>query len=84
MSVIWDYEMTGRIHAMQFLFISQQTLVGDRQFIRSMIPHHSGAIVMCWEANLNDPDLEQLFLEIIEARKQEIDQMEAILDRLEQ
>ena len=27
--------------------IREQGLVGDRQFLRSMIPHHSGAILMC-------------------------------------
>ena len=33
-----------------FTFIRQQTLISDRQFLRSMIPHHSGAILMCEEA----------------------------------
>jgi uncharacterized membrane protein len=65
-----------------FLFIRQQTLVGDAQFIRSMIPHHSGAILMCREAQLNDPELVQLCQEIIEAQREEIDQMNAILGRL--
>jgi len=66
-----------------FLFIRQQTLVGDTQFIRSMIPHHSGAILMCREAQLDDPELVQLCQEIIESQQQEIDQMNAIMERLE-
>lgn len=66
-----------------FLFIRQQTIVGDRQFLRSMIPHHSGAILMCEQSNLSDPEIQQLCQEIIEAQQQEIDQMNAILERLE-
>ncbi|QGJ79305.1 DUF305 domain-containing protein [Sinorhizobium meliloti] len=37
-----------------------QALVGDRQFIASMIPHHSGAILMCREASLTDQELMDL------------------------
>lgn len=66
-----------------FLFIRQQILVGDRQFLRSMIPHHSGAILMCAQADLSDPELEQLCQGIIENQEQEIDQMRSILERLE-
>ena len=31
-----------------------QTPVGNKQFLRSMIPHHSSAILMCEEASLDD------------------------------
>ncbi|MFO7073827.1 DUF305 domain-containing protein, partial [Pseudomonas aeruginosa] len=37
-----------------------QTGIGDRQFIASMVPHHSGAILMCREAQLSDPELVNL------------------------
>jgi uncharacterized protein (DUF305 family) len=30
-----------------FVLIRQQTAVTDRQFLRLMIPHHAGAILMC-------------------------------------
>jgi hypothetical protein len=33
-----------------FLLIREQTLISDRQFLRSMIPHHAGAILMCGKA----------------------------------
>ncbi len=66
-----------------FVFIRQQTLVGDKQFVRSMIPHHSGAILMCEQADLQDAELLRLCDEIIVAQQQEIDQMKVILDRLE-
>ena len=38
-----------------FAFIRQQTGVSDRQFLRSMIPHHASAILMCKQAPIRDP-----------------------------
>lgn len=65
-----------------FYAIRAQIGVGDAQFIRAMIPHHSGAILMCREATISDPELTQLCKGIIESQQREIDQMEAILERL--
>ena len=62
-----------------FLFIRQQTAISDRQFLRSMIPHHSGAILMCNEASLQDQRLLELCKTIMTGQQQEIDQMRAIL-----
>ena len=59
-----------------------QAFIDDSQFIDSMIPHHSGAILMCREADLEDSELVQLCGEIIEAQRREIEQMEAIGARL--
>ncbi len=59
-----------------------QALIDDRQFIASMIPHHSGAILMCREASLSDPELVTLCGEITQAQREEIDQMERIAARL--
>jgi uncharacterized protein (DUF305 family) len=59
-----------------------QALVDDRQFVDSMIPHHSGAILMCREAQLSDPELVKLCGEIVKAQRAEISQMEAIAARL--
>lgn len=66
-----------------FVFIRQQTGITDGEFIRSMIPHHSGAILMCEQASISDSELRALCDEIIVAQQQEIDQMKAILDRVE-
>lgn len=60
----------------------QQALIGDRQFIASMIPHHSGAILMCREAQLADAELVNLCREIAQGQRREIEQMEAIQARL--
>lgn len=69
-----------------FLFfagIRNQTGVGDRQFLRSMIPHHSGAILMCDAANLKSADIQELCRKIIISQKQEIDQMKDLLKAIE-
>ena len=56
--------------------------VGNELFLKSMIPHHSGAITTCQEANITDLEIEELCNEIIKAQKEEIDQMKQILKRL--
>jgi uncharacterized protein (DUF305 family) len=66
-----------------FTFIRQQAVVTDSQFLRSMIPHHSGAILMCREAPLRDAEIRKLCGGIIASQQQEIDQMNAILRRLQ-
>jgi uncharacterized protein (DUF305 family) len=64
-----------------FALIRTQTTIGDRAFLRSMIPHHSGAILMCQQASLSDPEIVKLCGNIIKSQREEIDQMKAILAR---
>jgi uncharacterized protein (DUF305 family) len=64
-----------------FALIRTQTTIGDTAFLRSMIPHHSGAILMCREASIRDPEIKTLCGEIIRSQAQEIDQMKTILAR---
>lgn len=65
-----------------FLAIRFQTAIGDKQFIRSMIPHHSGAILMCDKAQIADSELSTLCSQISTGQRKEIQQMENILERL--
>jgi hypothetical protein len=58
-----------------------EALVGDDAFLRSMIPHHSRAIHMCQQAVLTDPQVVDLCGRIIEAQREEIAEMEAIIAR---
>ena len=48
-----------------------------------MIPHHSGAILMCTEAQLQDAEIRKLCEGIIAGQQQEIDQTNAIFRRLQ-
>ena len=65
-----------------FALIRTQTTIGDTAFLRSMIPHHSGAILMCREASLADRQVKRLCGEIIQSQRQEIDEMKGILARM--
>ncbi|PKP94953.1 MAG: DUF305 domain-containing protein [Alphaproteobacteria bacterium HGW-Alphaproteobacteria-16] len=63
-----------------FALIRTQTTIDDTAFLRSMIPHHSGAILMCEQASLSDPELVSLCREIIKAQREEIAQMKSMLE----
>lgn len=64
-----------------FLAIRQQTAIGDRAFLRSMIPHHAGAILMCRKAPITDPQIRRLCDGIVSSQQSEIDWMKAKLAR---
>lgn len=64
-----------------FAGMRTQTPIGNEQFLHSMIPHHSSAIVMCERASITDPEIERLCEEIVRAQKDEIAQMEGMLER---
>ncbi|HCA59155.1 MAG TPA: DUF305 domain-containing protein [Blastocatellia bacterium] len=64
-------------------FIRYQTLVGDKQFLKSMIPHHAGAILMCDNPNLRDQEIKDLCKSITTDQQKEIDWMKNKLDELE-
>lgn len=68
--------------ALFWVGIRQQTAISDQQFMKSMIPHHAGAILMCEQAPISDPEIKKLCSNIILSQQAEIDQMKAILQRL--
>lgn len=62
--------------------IRNQWGINDRQFLRSMIPHHSGAILMCEQSPIEDPELATLCRTVIASQQQEIHQMRAKLNAM--
>lgn len=58
-----------------------QALVGNDQFLRAMIPHHSGAILMCEKSSITDPEIKQLCEGILASQTAEIAQMKGLLAR---
>lgn len=60
-----------------------QTPVGDVQYMKAMIPHHSSAIMVSKHANIQDPEVKKLSLQIIQSQEKEIAEMEAMIERLE-
>ena len=61
--------------------IREQAAVNDRQFIRSMIPHHAGAVLMCEQNRLSDPALQRLCDDIVQSQRSEIAQMKELLEK---
>jgi len=87
-SMYRNARLNGALHAgfvlvfvLSFYAMRDQSLVGDRQFLRSMIPHHSGAILMCERAAIDDAEIRDLCAGIIASQAREIEQMKAILAR---
>jgi hypothetical protein len=66
-----------------WLLIRQQVGVGDEQFLKSMVPHHAGAILMCEKASIRDPEVRELCRGIISGQQGEIDLMKAKLAELD-
>ncbi len=61
--------------------IRDQVAIADREFLKSMIPHHAGAILMCEEARLQNPEIRKLCESIISGQQAEIEQMKALLGK---
>jgi len=71
------------IFVLVLVLLRTQVPIGDEQYMKSMIPHHSSAILTSQEADIKDPEVKQLSKEIIETQKREIAQMKDILRRME-
>ena len=69
------------VFAAVFTFIRQQTAIGDKEFLRSMISHHASALLMCEKASIQDPEIVDLCGEILSSQQEQIDFMK---DKLEQ
>jgi uncharacterized protein (DUF305 family) len=69
------------VFAASFFAMRTQAAIGDAEFLRSMIPHHSGAILMCEQASFTDPEIVALCAQIVKGQQDEIDQMNRILAR---
>jgi len=64
-----------------FILIRNQTGVGNRQFLKAMIPHHSSAILMCEKADLTDQAINELCDDIVATQEREIKIMQELLEK---
>lgn len=85
-SMYADRRMNGAIFAIcavafvAFWFgIREQGGISERQFLRSMIPHHASAILMCEQTEMTDTAVLKLCREIVSSQKSEIEQMKSLL-----
>lgn len=78
------YAAFALLLVLAFWAVRAQAAIGDREFLRSMIPHHAGAVLMCDRASITDAEIRQLCFGpngIVQSQTREIKQMEAILAR---
>lgn len=65
------------------VLLRTQSPIGDEQYMRAMIPHHSSAILTSENADIKDPEVRVLADEIIESQEEEIAQMKELLARMD-
>lgn len=65
-----------------WLLIRNQAAVGDAQFLKSMIPHHAGAVLMCEQAPVQDSAIRELCQSIVAGQREEIALMKEMLATL--
>lgn len=70
------------VFILALVLLRTQVPIGDVQYMKAMIPHHSSAILTSSKANIQDSEVRELANQIIESQEREIEQMEKILKRL--
>jgi uncharacterized protein (DUF305 family) len=76
--------LTGAaVFVLVLIGLRTQTPIGDLQYMKAMIPHHSSAILVSKNANIKDPEVKKLSEDIIKAQEKEIAEMEAIIVRMD-
>lgn len=62
---------------------TQAPIIGDILWMKAMIPHHSIAILTSERADIRDPEVKKLAENIIKTQRKEIQEMKAMIKRLE-
>lgn len=77
--------LTGSVvvFGLMLFLVRSQTTVNEVSWMRAMIPHHSIAILTSERANFEDERVQQMADEIIEAQVEEIAEMEALIEELQ-
>ncbi|MFZ2038860.1 MAG: DUF305 domain-containing protein [Minisyncoccia bacterium] len=71
------------IFILSLIFIREQKTISDTEFLRSMIPHHSSALLMCNNTNITDIEIKELCSEINSGQQSQIDWMKNKLKLIE-
>lgn len=72
------------VFALSLWLVRSQILIEDSGWMKAMIPHHSIAILTSERANISDPRVRELADEIIQAQREEIAEMERLIEELEE
>jgi uncharacterized protein (DUF305 family) len=71
------------VFALALWLVRSQATVGDAEYMKAMIPHHSIAIMTSERAQITDPRVRKLADEIIAAQRREISEMKYLINELE-
>jgi uncharacterized protein (DUF305 family) len=71
------------VFALALWLVRSQATVGDVAWMKAMIPHHSIAILTSERASISDPRARELAGTIIQTQRQEIAEMKALIQDLE-
>jgi Na+/proline symporter len=71
------------VFATSLWLVRSQRTVQDVAWMKAMIPHHSIAILTSERAGLSDPRVQELAAGIIRTQREEIAQMKALIEDLE-
>ena len=77
------YGLSVLMFAVGIWGVRSQATVDQVDWMQAMIPHHSIAILTSSRADIEDPRVQQLADDIIEAQKREIQEMQALIEALE-
>lgn len=81
---IWLIAGSLAVFVMAFFGVHKQVAIGDVQYMKGMIPHHSIAIMTSQNAHITDPRVRKLADGIIAAQEKEIAEMKVLIDSLQQ
>ena len=65
-----------------FFLMRNQTTIDEVDYMEAMIPHHSIAILASKRADIEDPRVQELADEIIDAQEKEIAEMKDLIEEL--
>ena len=76
------YGLSVLMFAVGIWGVRSQATVDQVDWMQAMIPHHSIAILTSSRADIEDPRVQKLADDIIEAQKREIAEMQALIEAL--
>jgi hypothetical protein len=77
------YALSAGLFATGLLLVRSQATIQDASWMRSMIPHHSIAVLTSERAAITDPRARKLAEEIVAAQEKEMAEMEWLISELE-
>ena len=77
------YVGSAVVFLVALLLVRSQRTVQDVSYMRSMIPHHSVAILASERAEISDTRVRRLADQIIESQRKEIEDMKSLIDEIQ-